>query len=197
MVVLLCRKIQDYPVACRASPKPLRSFWRADRLGWPAHINSTQPTVSPPQTRRSPKARLTTCDAVSIVCRNCHRKLSDGQLDHPVRLFNLDEQGRPQLRKASAHGLGHLRPPYSEAEPPGSIRPPIVSLHEIGVERWQHDLRQRIKSYRSALSNYHLHTESKFLNGDSYNRGPTRRRHVTVQAIRYIGKEANHLEEQY
>jgi hypothetical protein len=28
-------------------------------------------------------------------------------------LFNLDAKGRPILRKASAHGLGHLRPPAS------------------------------------------------------------------------------------
>ena len=31
-------------------------------------------------------------------------------------LFNLDKSGRPILRKASAHGLGHLMEPYSENE---------------------------------------------------------------------------------
>jgi hypothetical protein len=55
-------------------------------------------------------------------------------------LYNLDEGGRPILRKASAHGLGHLRAPYEEADAPAAIPPPSVSLSEIGVERWQHDL---------------------------------------------------------
>ena len=31
-------------------------------------------------------------------------------------LFNLDKSGRPILRKASAHGLGHLMEPYSKNE---------------------------------------------------------------------------------
>ncbi len=59
-------------------------------------------------------------------------------------LFNLDERGRPVLRKASAHGLGHLRPPYEEDKAPRSIPKPVVSLGEIGVERWQCDLWYRI-----------------------------------------------------
>lgn len=59
-------------------------------------------------------------------------------------LFNLDEQGRPVLRKASAHGLGHLRPPYGEDDAPASIPPPAVPLRELGVERWQYDLWYRI-----------------------------------------------------
>jgi hypothetical protein len=29
-------------------------------------------------------------------------------------LFNLDRDGNPVLRKASAHGLGHLVPPYGD-----------------------------------------------------------------------------------
>ncbi len=59
-------------------------------------------------------------------------------------LFNLDERGRPVLRKASAHGLGHLRPPYEDDQGPQSIPSPIMPLREIGVERWQYDLWYRI-----------------------------------------------------
>lgn len=59
-------------------------------------------------------------------------------------LFNLDAQGQPVLRKASAHGLGHLRPPYDEDAAPASIPPPSVPLRELGVERWQYDLWYRI-----------------------------------------------------
>ena len=54
-------------------------------------------------------------------------------------LFNLDASNRPLIRKASAHGLGHLRPPYEEKDAPNSIPAPI-SLNDIGVERWQYDL---------------------------------------------------------
>jgi len=55
-------------------------------------------------------------------------------------LFNLDSDGTPILRKASAHGLGHLRPPYGEDDPAPGVPAPIVPLHEIGVRRWQYDL---------------------------------------------------------
>lgn len=59
-------------------------------------------------------------------------------------LFNLDTEGIPVLRKASAHGLGHLRPPYGEDTAPVSIPPPSVPLRDLGVERWQYDLWYRI-----------------------------------------------------
>jgi hypothetical protein len=44
----------------------------------------------------------------------------------------------------SAHGLGHLRDPYSEAEAPSSIPPPTVELKKLGVKRWQYDLWYKI-----------------------------------------------------
>lgn len=225
-------------------------------------------------------------------------------------LFNVDDQGRPIIRKASAHGLGHLLPPYGDAVP----------LEEIGVARWQHDVwyrivlaalagrsqqvqlrdlanvdqpavgryaattppllawfekmnegrpyaeqirpfnfmlmfqadriaaieelhgpagdalrdktrgkvepylpravagyrtdpaeaasqcfdretgrpvpRQLLKTYAQALAQFHLRPEAKFLDADFLDSGPTRRRHVEVHAIVYIGKEANRWEEQ-
>ena len=55
----------------------------------------------------------------------------------------------------------------------------------------------RLKTYRNALAQYHLRPEMKFRNGDYVDRGFTQRRHVDVVGIRYIGKEANRLEEQY
>jgi hypothetical protein len=55
-------------------------------------------------------------------------------------LFNLDEQGQPIIRKASAHGLGHLIAPYEPEDAPPNIPAPGVSLSDIGVERWQYDL---------------------------------------------------------
>jgi len=44
---------------------------------------------------------------------------------------------------------------------------------------------------------YHLHPESKFENGESFDTGPTRRRHVEVTAVGHIGKEANKWEQQF
>src|SRR5215471_12112429 len=59
-------------------------------------------------------------------------------------LFNITEGNRPVLRKVSAHGLGHLRDPYSEDEAPSSIPPPAVGLKKLGVKRWQYDLWYKI-----------------------------------------------------
>ena len=56
-------------------------------------------------------------------------------------LFNMDSADEPLIRKASAHGLGHLLPPYSE-EPKDE--------RESGVRRWQADVwKSIIKSLRS------------------------------------------------
>jgi transcriptional regulator with XRE-family HTH domain len=59
-------------------------------------------------------------------------------------LFNLDANGEPILRKASAHGLGDKRPPYRDYDAPPSIPDPIVKLSDIGVDRWQYDLWHQI-----------------------------------------------------
>lgn len=64
-------------------------------------------------------------------------------------LFNLDSDGNSILRKASAHGLGHLIEPYSNENAGPNITSPRVLLHEIGVRRWQHDL--WIKVIQAAL----------------------------------------------
>jgi hypothetical protein len=54
-------------------------------------------------------------------------------------LFNVGPDGRPIIRKASAHGLGHLRAPYGDDVPAPGIPTP---LPEVAAElpRWQHDL---------------------------------------------------------
>jgi hypothetical protein len=56
---------------------------------------------------------------------------------------------------------------------------------------------KRLKTYREALAQYHLSPESKFLNGDYLDQGPTIRRHVEATAVHHIGKEANRWEEQF
>lgn len=61
-------------------------------------------------------------------------------------LFNIDSEGRPILRKASQHGLGHLIAPYGEANPAPCIPKPLASLSSIGVDLWQHDTWWQIAS---------------------------------------------------
>ncbi len=45
-------------------------------------------------------------------------------------LFDRDDDGRPVIRKASAHGLGHLLPPYPDSDKAARIK-------RIGVELWE------------------------------------------------------------
>jgi hypothetical protein len=59
-------------------------------------------------------------------------------------LFNLSESGELIIRRASAHGLGHLLAPYGEDGAPKSIPKPRSKLSKIGVERWQYDLWHQI-----------------------------------------------------
>lgn len=201
-------------------------------------------------------------------------------------LFNLDAKGRPRLRKASEHGLGHLLPPYEgersdqtggakawqadlwleiiqaalkERHPDysqfpnfqapavsryGATTPPLLKWFKVfnqdkpykeqvkpfnfllallpkhnckplkPVSSFVKDITQasaqcfdretgepigadKLKTYQEALAQYHLHPETKFLNGDYLDQGKTDRRRVVVQSIQYIGKEANKWEEQY
>ncbi|WP_417494470.1 hypothetical protein [Maricaulis sp.] len=55
-------------------------------------------------------------------------------------LFNTDAEGRPVIRKASAHGLGHLVAPYGENDPASGVPDPVAPLDQMGVSRWQYDL---------------------------------------------------------
>jgi hypothetical protein len=59
-------------------------------------------------------------------------------------LFNIDSRGRPVLRRASAHGLGHLVEPYREQDAPRRIPKPAAPLQKLGVKRWQYDLGYRL-----------------------------------------------------
>jgi hypothetical protein len=59
-------------------------------------------------------------------------------------LFNLTKDSKPVLRKASAHGLGHLLDPYPESQAPSGNPAPAVPLGDLGVRRWQYDFWYRI-----------------------------------------------------
>ncbi len=218
-------------------------------------------------------------------------------------LFNLDSVGEPVIRKASAHGLGHLLPPYSDEgkdERESGVRQwhedvwkaIIKSLRspnplEVRID-WREELshpavsqytaatpdrldwfkdfnrdkpyikqvkpfnfllqfygkrpdemardgllttsdgvqkqptpvapysrkpyfmlsrawdaasgkpveRRWLRSYAEALRAYHLHPETKFLHGEATDCGPTFRRHVFVETIEDIGKEADRWDDE-
>ena len=59
-------------------------------------------------------------------------------------LFNLDTKGQPIMRKVSAHGLGHLLPPYDEADAPAYFSAPHSSVLKDGTLRWHSDLWHQI-----------------------------------------------------
>ena len=67
-------------------------------------------------------------------------------------LFNIDADGQPMIRKASAHGLGHLMEPYGEDDPAPGVPDPVDALSKIGVKRWQFDLWYHI--IKAALDGY-------------------------------------------
>lgn len=55
-------------------------------------------------------------------------------------LFDRSEDGSPIIRKATAHGLGHMLPPYKD--------PDRKRVGRIGVQLWQEDLwREIIRAY--------------------------------------------------
>jgi hypothetical protein len=201
-------------------------------------------------------------------------------------LYNLDENGKPILRKVSAHGLGHLLAPYQspntktlEDSQPWqqdlwleiikaaleNRQPDFMSLKNFNMpavsrygattpalEKWFAGYNQnkpykdrvrpfnfllamqspphfktlkpvasydknpskavahcfdrstgekikkfQLKTYLDSLAQYHLHPETKFLNGDYTDAGITQRRHIQVKSIQHIGKEANKWEEQF
>ena len=59
-------------------------------------------------------------------------------------LFNLDSDGSPVMRKVSAHGLGHLLPPYRNDNVPPGFPTPHKSVLGNGIKRWHSDLWHRI-----------------------------------------------------
>lgn len=106
-------------------------------------------------------------------------------------------------------GFSGKRPELVEHEVSGGRRTPLsrlpapiapfdrdpmrAALNAFDRETGEPVPNSALKTYREALCAYHLHPEDKFENGDYLDTGETRRRHVRVRALRYIGKEANQL----
>src|SRR5262245_40232359 len=100
-------------------------------------------------------------------------------------------------------GTGKTRRRRKKSEPPPKpIAPYSSSIAEDAKFCFDRETGKPVDSdllstYRSVLAQYHLSPESKFLNGEPFDSGPTQRRHVVVAAIHHIGKEANKWEEQH
>jgi hypothetical protein len=78
-------------------------------------------------------------------------------------LFNVREDGSIVLRKATAHGLGHILEPYEDEEAPKWIPKPEIDLSKYGLRRWQHDLWHVI--VRAGLSETPLQVDLSSLPG--------------------------------
>lgn len=61
-------------------------------------------------------------------------------------LFNVGDDGAPIMRKVSAHGLGHLLPPYNADNPAVGIPPPDDTVLKDGIALWHSDLWFKIAS---------------------------------------------------
>jgi len=68
-------------------------------------------------------------------------------------LFNVDGDGRPIIRKVSAHGLGHLLSPTATETFPLSVAKPAVKLEALEVRAWQYCFWYRI--IEAALAGHH------------------------------------------
>jgi hypothetical protein len=122
-----------------------------------------------------------------------------------VKPFNflICFQGRPQLTLSETDACAipkkGPRPRIHQARPVAPFDKDIgkASANVFDRETGSQVSSTAIRTYREALAQYHLSPESKFLNGDFTDRGRTERRHIQVNGIVHIGKEANKWEEQY
>jgi hypothetical protein len=116
--------------------------------------------------------------------------------------FLIAFQGRQDL--TGTHGEPWT-PKRGRPRKPSPIRPVAPfnrNISEAADTAFDRETGKRIEAgslvtYAEALAQYHLRPESKFLNGDFFDRGRTERRHVVAVQILHIGKEANRWEEQY
>jgi hypothetical protein len=94
------------------------------------------------------------------------------------------------LREAARQG-GQPKPSAPYNRDPYKSLPRIrdrVTGEPVGQE-W-------LRTYAEALRGYHRHPETKFLHGEAMDSGQTQRRHVFVETIEDIGKEADRWDDE-
>lgn len=103
--------------------------------------------------------------------------------DIEMPVADPSKRGRPQGRKSCK--------PIAPFERDGS-RAVCEAFDRITGEVIK---RPSLKTYREALTLYHLSSEDKFDKGGPWDHGPTQRRHIQVSDTQLIGKEANKVGE--
>jgi len=73
----------------------------------------------------------------------------------------------------------------------------IVSKSTVPVDTGELISSDLLQTYEDALKRYPYKQESKFLNGEAFDRGTTEPRHVIASDVHYIGKEADRWEEDF
>ena len=97
--------------------------------------------------------------------------------------------------------VAELAPLHSRKTPPKPTSPYYRDLSEVPADAiFDRDVgaavpTTHLRTYAEVLFRYHRSPESKFLHGGEHDITPTRRRHVLVDRVFYIGKEADAFEE--
>ena len=121
-----------------------------------------------------------------------------------VKPFNFLVSFQSRLRFAASEFV--FGPPKRGRRPkirtPKPIAPFDKDISKASANAFDRETGERIsseqlKTYREALAQFHLSPESKFLNGEPFDRGRTERRHIKISGVSCIGKEANRWEEQF
>lgn len=94
-------------------------------------------------------------------------------------LLSLSDQIQAQPKPISPYS----RDPYQML---AKIRDRVSG--ELVEQRW-------LRTYADTLRGYHRHPETKFLHAEATDSGPTQRRHILVETIEDIGKEADKWDE--
>jgi hypothetical protein len=116
--------------------------------------------------------------------------------------FLIAFQSRQHLTETDGEAWTPKRGRPRKPSPIRPVAPFNRNISEAAETAFGRETGKRIEpdslvTYAEALAQYHLRPESKFLNGDFFDRGRTERRHVAAVQILRIGKEANRWEEQY
>ena len=116
--------------------------------------------------------------------------------------FLIAFQGRQHVTETDGEPWTPKRGRPRKPSPVRPVAPFNRNISEAAEVAFDRETGKRIESdslitYAEALAQYHLRPESKFINGDFFDRGRTERRHVIAVQILHIGKEANKWEEQY
>jgi AraC-like DNA-binding protein len=103
--------------------------------------------------------------------------------------MNCDPSALPTVGDCEVHRSDRIRPVA-----PFEVDPEVAAAKCFDRETGHSVPARLLKTYADALSHFHIHPETKFLNAEAYDRGPTKPRHIEVRGVCNIGKEANNLD---